>query len=218
VTAAPIAVAVVDDHALAREGLETLLTHTRGMKVAGSASCGADLKALMIESPPDVVLMDIKLQAENGLELTRWLKSEHPDVHVIILSNYDEGPLVIEAISVGASGYLLKDCSSALLLHTIHAVTDGAVLFKKELLLSALSVLDSGASIPERDGMATLTREEVRVLKIMATGARNRAIGAQMHLSEATVKNRVSSILAKLKVSNRTEAVAVAARVGFAKT
>lgn len=210
-----IAVGVVDDHALAREGLRNLLTHERGMRVSGTVADGAELKALMKSDPPDVILMDIKLKTENGLDLARWLRQEHPDVHVIILSNFDEGPFVIEAISAGAAGYLLKDCSSALLLHTIHAVTDGAVLFKKELLMSAFQGISTGASAREKLAISSLSSDEREVLTVMETGARNRVIGLKLHLSEATVKNRIQAILAKLGVANRTEAVAVATRVGL---
>ena len=209
-----ISVGVVEDHALAREGLETLLRHSRGMRVAGTAANGAELKTLMSQDPPDVILMDIKLQKENGLELTRWLREEHPKVHVIILSNYDEGPFVIEAISAGAAGYLLKDCSSALLVHTIHAVIDGAVLFKKELLMLAFEGIASSANATEKLAMQSLTTEERSILAQMETGAHNQAIGLRLHVSEATVKNRIQSILSKLGVANRTEAVAVATRVG----
>ena len=209
-----ISVGVVDDHALAREGLEALLIRSRGMRVAGMAADGAQLKTLMSEDAPDVILMDIKLQNENGLDLTRWLRDEHPKVHVIILSNYDEGPFVIEAISAGAAGYLLKDCSSALLVHTIHAVIDGAVLFKKELLMLAFEGIASSANATEKLAMQSLTTEERSILAQMETGAHNQAIGLRLHVSEATVKNRIQSILSKLGVANRTEAVAVATRVG----
>ena len=209
-----ISVGVVDDHALAREGLEALLRRSRGMQVAGMAADGAQLKTLMSENAPDVILMDIKLQNENGLDLTRWLRDEHPKVHVIILSNYDEGPFVIEAISAGAAGYLLKDCSSALLVHTIHAVIEGAVLFKKELLMLAFEGIASSANATENLAMQSLTTEERSILAQMETGAHNRAIGLRLHVSEATVKNRIQSILSKLGVANRTEAVAVATRVG----
>ena len=209
-----ISVGVVDDHALAREGLEALLIRSRGMRVAGMAADGAQLKTLMSEDTPDVILMDIKLQNENGLDLTRWLRDEYPKVHVIILSNYDEGPFVIEAISVGAAGYLLKDCSSALLVHTIHAVIDGAVLFKKELLMLAFEGIASSANATEKLAMQSLTTEEHSILAQMETGAHNQAIGLHLHISKATVKNRIQSILSKLGVANRTEAVAVATRVG----
>lgn len=209
-----ISVGVVDDHALAREGLEMLLADELGIRVAGSVADSTELKLLMSEDPPDVILMDIKLEEENGLELTRWLRQEHPDVHVIILSNYDEGPFVIEAISVGAAGYLLKDCSSALLLHTIHAVTDGAVLFKKELLMHAFGTVSAASTQSEQDAVKLLTDDERDVLLLMETGTRNRTIGVKLHLSEATVKNRVQSILSKLHVANRTEAASVATRVG----
>ncbi len=209
-----IAVGVVDDHALVREGLEALFEDAEGIRSAGSVADSSGLRAIMSLDPPDVILMDIKLKEENGLTLAHWLHEMHPQVHVIILSNYDEGPFVIEAISVGAAGYLLKDCSSALLLHTIHAVTDGAVLFKKELLMRAFEGVNAGGSPKDKAACARLTKEEGAILAMLETGARNRIVGMELHLSEATVKNRIQSILVKLDASNRTEAVAIATRGG----
>jgi len=212
-----IAVGAVDNHALVREGLENQISKSPNMRLAGTVADGAGLKRLMSLDPPDVILMDIKLENENGLELTDWLLKTYPEVHVIVLSNYDEGPFVIEAISVGAAGYLLKDCSSALLLHTIHAVTHGGVLFKKELLMRAFEGLKDETSAKDRVTRANLTEEDWVVLEMMETGAHNRAIARKLLLSEATVKNRVQTILVKLDASNRTEAVAIATRGGVAR-
>ncbi|MEI6622151.1 MAG: response regulator transcription factor [Actinomycetes bacterium] len=209
-----ISVGIVDDHALTREGLSTMLARRPDFRFTRAVSNGAELRTLMDEDPPDVILMDIKLGDESGLELTKSLMANHPDLRVIILSNFDEGPFVIEAISVGAVGYLLKDCSSSLLFHTICAVTDGGMLFKKELLEQAFSAVPRAPDSAEATAAQSLTEDELEILALMATGARNRAIGIRLHLSEATVKKRVQSILSKLNVSNRTEAVALATRTG----
>lgn len=206
-----ISICIVDDHLLAREGLTTLLGYQSDFRVVGAVANSDELGLLMAKDPPDVILMDIKLGHENGLKLTARLQRMYPDVHVIILSNFDEDPLVIEAISVGAAGYLLKDCSSALLTHTIYAVTAGAMLFKKELLMRAferLAPIDAGESLSAQ----LLTEDERAVLSYIAAGEGNRETGMLLHLSEATVKKRVQSILSKLGVSNRTEAVALATR------
>lgn len=213
-----VAVAIVEDHALAREGLSTLLGQQEDLRVVGAVADSAGLAQLMQSDPADVILMDIKLEHENGIALTRWIRRDYPNVHVIVLSNFDEGPFVIEAIAAGAAGYLLKDCSTALLLHTIHAVTDGAVLFKKELLLRAFEMVPSTANERELASVRSLTEEELEVLTLIAAGTRNRVIGTQLNLSEATVKKRVQSILVKLAVANRTEAVAVATRAGAIST
>lgn len=214
-TAMTIGVGVVDDHALVREGLETLLENAPGIRLVGSVADSSGLRALMSLDPPDVILMDIKLKDENGLKLAHWLHETYPQVHVIILSNFDEGSFVIEAITVGAAGYLLKDCSSALLLHTIHAVTDGAVLFKKELLRSAFKNANAAGSEKDRAACARLSTEERSVLIMMESGARNRTISLELHISTATVKNRIQAIFDKLGASNRTEAVAIATRAGI---
>ncbi|MGV1006268.1 MAG: response regulator [Candidatus Nanopelagicales bacterium] len=209
-----IAVAIVEDHALAREGLSTLLGQQPDLRVVGAVADSAGLLHIMNTDPADVILMDIVLENENGIALTRQVVRAHPNVHVIVLSNFDEGPFVVEAITAGAAGYLLKDCSTALLLHTIHAVTDGAVLFKKELLVRAFEMVPPAASEEEPAAVRSLTEEELKVLTLIASGTRNRVIGTQLNLSEATVKKRVQSILVKLSVTNRTEAVAVATRAG----
>jgi DNA-binding NarL/FixJ family response regulator len=209
-----VTVAIVEDQALTREGLQALLALCSDIEVVGVAFDSVGLRPLLEVNTPDVVLMDIQLERENGLKLTRWVRHKYPGVQVIILSNFDEGALVTEAISAGAAAFLLKDCSSSLLAHAIHAVTAGAVLFKKELLESAFKRTPQ-ASRESTRAVARLTDSELAVLAQLSSGAGNRAIAAALTLSEATVKKRVQSIFTKLSVKNRTEAVAMAISAGM---
>lgn len=210
-----ISVVIVEDHALTREGLELLLAQHPNIQVTGTAVGIASLRKLLDKERPSVVLMDIRLGQENGLKLTQWVLERYPAIHVVILSNFDEEALVIEAISIGASGYLLKDCSSSLLAHTIHAVTDGAVLFKTELLVRAFnSVRHDKTDEPSAETIKRLTGGELAVLARLSSGEGNRSIAIDLSLSESTIKKYMQSIFAKLDVKNRTEAAALATRAG----
>jgi DNA-binding NarL/FixJ family response regulator len=209
-----VTVAIVEDQALTREGLEALLARHPDIEVAGAVVNSAGLRPILEKSRPDVVVMDIQLGQESGLKVTQWVRQHYPEVHVVILSNFDEGPMVIEAISIGASAYLLKDCSSSLLAHTIRAVTHGAVLFKKELLDRAFTCVPRASSEGTR-AIARLTKGELAVLAQLSGGAGNQSIAETLIVSESTVKKRVQSIFTKLCVKNRTEAAALAIAAGL---
>lgn len=212
--AVPIRVLLVDDHPMVREGLRAMLQTDPELVVVGEAASGVEAKRLVAEQAPAVVLLDIQMPGEDGLHIARWAKTRHPAVKVVVVSNYDEAPLIVEAIAAGASGYLLKDCSRSLLCHTVHAVTSGAVLFKEELLRRAIrraGQVDREAAVR----VATLTNRERDILRLIALGKSNRSIGGSLFLSESTVKKRVHAILTKLGVSNRTEAAIKAAESGL---
>jgi DNA-binding NarL/FixJ family response regulator len=212
--AVPIRVLLVDDHPMVREGLRAMLQTDPELLVVGEAANGVEARRLIVEAAPAVVLLDIQMPGEDGLHIARWAKTRHPAVKVVVVSNYDEEPLIVEAIAGGASGYLLKDCSRSLLCHTVHAVTDGAVLFKEELLRRAIrraGQVDREAAL----SVAALTNRERDILCLIALGKSNRGIAGSLFLSESTVKKRVHAILTTLGVSSRTEAAIKAAASGL---
>lgn len=218
-----IKVLIVDDHPVAREGFRTMLSTDQNVEVVGEASDGLEAVAMVAEKEPDVVLMDLRMPNLDGLEATRRIKAEHPAVAVVVLTIYDNDSYVVEAVRAGASGYLLKDASRELLIHTIRAVSSGATLIKTSLLYEAISGLvdsiakdGSGKSLAGTN-LEELTEREQQVLALVADGCTNKKIGKHLGLAEDTVKKHVQSIIAKLGASDRTHAIMKAARAGLIK-
>ena len=218
-----IRVLIVDDHPVAREGFRTILSTDQNIEVVGEASDGLEAVAMVAEKEPDVVLMDLRMPNLDGLEATRRIKAEHPNTAVVVLTIYDNDDYVVEAVRAGASGYLLKDASGALLIHTIQAVNSGATLIKTSLLYEVISRLLSSnvkqgkAGSISTNSLEELTDREQEILKLVAEGYTNKEIGKQLGLAEDTIKKHVQSIIAKLGASGRTHATMKAARRGLIK-
>jgi DNA-binding NarL/FixJ family response regulator len=168
---------------------------------------------------PDIVLMDINLPGMNGIEATRIIKSEHPDVEVIILSMYDEEQYVLESVKAGATGYVLKDISHEDLLRAVRTVHHGGSMIQPSLARKVLKEFAHLARETPGPGRPTLLRElserEVEVLQYVASGKSNREIAETLTISEKTVKAHLRSIFRKLEVSDRAQAVAYAMRKGL---
>ena len=214
-----VTVLLVDDHTVAREGLRAMLDTDNRVEVVGEAANGAEALQRAAETRPQVVLMDIRMPGMDGIEATRRLKAEHPTTAVIILTSYDDKPLVVEAVAAGAAGYLLKDVSRDLLGHTIGAAAEGRTLIQSELFSQAMS-FSRGRESAERSASSPgetdeLTLREQTVLQLLAEGATNKKIGGTLGLAEVTVKKHVQSILAKLGASDRTGAAISALRLGL---
>lgn len=212
---------VVDDYPVVREGLCAMLTTDKAMEIVGEASDGIEALTMVEDRKPNVVLMDIRMPNMDGIEATRRIKDEHPSTAVIVLTMYDNDTYVIDAVQGGASGYLLKDASRELLLHTIRAVNSGATLIKTELLHEAICSLANtreGFQKPKvspTQGLEALTPREHEVLGFAADGYTNKEIGRELGIAEDTVKKHMQNILAKLPASSRVGAVTQAARAGF---
>lgn len=214
---------IVDDYPVVREGLRAMLSTDQTLEIVGEASDGVEAVAMVAEKKPNVVLMDIGMPNMDGLEATRRIKDKQPSTSVIVLTMHDNDAYVIDALRAGASGYLLKDASRELLLHTVRTVSSGATLIKTNLLYQAISSLvasanghhKSGAS--KAEGLATLTARQQEVFRLVADGYTNREIGKKLSVTEDTIKKHMQGILAKLDVTNRTSAVAKAARAGPVK-
>lgn len=216
----PITVLIVDDHTVAREGLRAMLENDERVLVVGEAADGQEALNLVAKLRPKIVLMDIRMPHIDGLEATRWIKAEHPTTSVIIITSYDEDPLVVAALRAGAAGYLLKDASRDLLRHTIAAVANGGILVKAALLRKAINSFAQVAqpaslSSPGRQGVDDLSEREQEVLKLLAEGRTNKEIGDTLAVAEVTVKKYVQSIIAKLRVSDRTHAAVTGIRIGL---
>ncbi|MBF8266915.1 MAG: transcriptional regulatory protein degU [Dehalococcoidia bacterium] len=213
-------VLLVDDHPVVREGLRSMLSGAPGIEVVGEAANGEEAIAMVNELSPQVVLTDIRMPGMNGIELTRGIKAERPNIAVIVLTMYDSEMYVVEALRAGAAGYLVKDSSRELLCHAISVVMDGGTMVRSSLLRQAIHGLSRGPRQVE-DGQSDpqmieqLTMRELDVLRLVAQGHANREIAWELNLAEVTVKKHVQSIIGKLGVSDRTHAAIVAVRRGL---
>jgi len=197
-----IRVVVVDDHALHRDGTRQILEAHPDLQVVGEADCGEVALALVSQLRPDVVLMDIRLPGMNGIEVTRQLIHNHPDMRVLMVSAYDEDEYVRGALEAGAVGYLSKTAPGKELVQAVRSVAGGTSVLQSGLTARLLTA----ARQPEQ-GMADLSERELEVLRLLAEGLRNRELGALMGISTRTVDRHCDNIYAKLGVSSRTEAV-----------
>ena len=197
-----IRVVVVDDHALHRDGTRQILDAHPDLLVVGDASSGEVALALINQLRPDVVLMDIRLPGMNGIEVTRRLTRDHPEVHVLMVSAYDEDEYVRGALEAGAAGYLSKTAPGKELVQAVRAVAGGTSVLQSGL--TARLMVSSRQH--ERDA-CDLTERELAVLSLLAEGLHNREVAARLGISSRTVDRHCDNIYAKLGVGSRTEAV-----------
>jgi DNA-binding NarL/FixJ family response regulator len=220
----PIRVLLVDDQQIVRQGLATILKYASGIEVVGQASDGEEALVLARDLKPDVVLMDLKMPRLGGIPATRKICAELPATHVIILTTYDADDLVFEGIKAGAEGYLLKDTSGEMLIEAVQGVMQGESQLDPGVAHKVLGEFQRLASKPpplpakEVEGdlaIEALTPREEEVLNLLVEGLSNKEIGARLHLTEGTIKNYVSAIIAKLQANDRTHAVITALRHGL---
>lgn len=209
-----IHVVVADDNELLRAGLVTVLSSDPGITVVGEASSGPDAVRLVTDHHPDVVVMDVEMPGGDGITATRQVLSLRPGTRVLILTMFDLDEYVVEALRVGASGYVLKTTEPADLIAAVRSCHDGLSTFAGSVVDRVLRPpLAARATVP---GLADLTEREAEVLRSMSKGLSNLEIGAELYLAETTVKTHVARILAKLGVRDRTQAVVLAHRAGLA--
>ena len=198
-------VIIVDDHPIVRAGLEAVISDQPDMLVVGQAATGTEAVDLALRERPDVALMDLRLPEMNGVEAIAAIRAHWPDARVIVLTTFDGDEDIYRALQTGAQSYLLKDTPRADLLEAIRAVARGQKRIPPEV----------AARLVERIGAPALTEREIDVLRLMAHGRSNKEIGAELHISEGTVKFHVNNILGKLGVADRTQAVTSALQRGI---
>jgi DNA-binding NarL/FixJ family response regulator len=211
----PVRVLLVDDQALFREALGTLLATHDGIDVAGEAGNGEEALSQAASLRPDVVLMDLRMPVLDGVAATRRLRLEHPSVRVIALTTFDDDEDVFAALRAGAVGYLLKDVSSARLIEAVLAAARGESVLQPSV---AAKVVARFAQLPEpapRPLVVPLSEREREVLRLLADGRSNREIAAKLFLAEGTVKNHVTNLLGKLGARDRTQAALRARDLGL---
>ena len=213
-----IRVLIADDHRLFRLGLRQACESAGDLEVVGEAEDGQEAVELARRCRPDVVLMDIQMPILDGVEATRRIVENDPSVRVIMLTIYRQDRYVFEAIKAGARGYLLKDVDEPELLEAIRAVHRGEALINPGLATKLLDEFRHLSQVAAEAGdVERLTPGEMDVLCLVARGASNKEIVAQLHLAESTVSNRLSNIYQKLHVNSRTQAALLALRRGWAK-
>jgi DNA-binding NarL/FixJ family response regulator len=211
-----IDVLLVDDQSLLREGLRTLLELHADLRVVGEAGDGLDAERLVERFRPGVVLMDLRMPRRNGVEATRRITTRWPNVQVLVLTTYDDDELVFQSIEAGASGYLLKDVGSDALADAIRAASRGESPLRPSIARKVLRRLRARPSSSVADAPTEpLTGRELDVLRLLGTGATNRDIAERLSLTEGTVKNYISAILAKTGLHDRTQAALYAVRRGL---
>lgn len=224
---------IADDHQLFREGVKRIINMEEDMEVIGECGDGIKVLELCNELHPDIVLMDINMPIENGVNATSRIKEMFPEIKVIVLSIHDDESYVFETLRKGATGYLLKDMEPESLISAIRSVVTGHSYIHPKVTgklinqLRRMTYLDGDPKKGEEYTVnelsvkyvhadeSPLTRREAEVLRLMAEGKSNRAIGEFLYISEKTVKNHVSSILQKMNVDDRTQAVIIAIKNGW---
>ena len=215
-----LSVVVVDDHAIVREGLVALLSAMDGTDVVGQAAAAAEALTLVATEQPDVVLMDIQMPGElDGIEATRRITAEHPNVRVVMLTMAEDDDTVVSAIRAGASGYLLKGSGGAEVLAAVRTAHQGGMVFGAKLAGRVADLFQAaGSTTSPLPALADLTEREREILDLLAAGASNDAIARKLFVSNKTVRNTVSGIYAKLHANGRAEAIVKAREAGFGKS
>lgn len=218
-----IAVAVVDDHPFFRQGVRDVLSSEPGITVVAESDNGETALELLSQLQPHVVLMDVNLPGMNGLQVTQRLKSRCPNVNVIILTAYDDEEQIYHAIRIGASAYFAKDVDPAQLLDTIHAVAKGYYVIANKRMTPEqaeqwlLELYKRYGMMPDDATFSPLTNREMEILELIINGLSNKEIAMELGISQQTVKNHITSILAKLNLSDRTQAAIYALRHGWVR-
>jgi DNA-binding NarL/FixJ family response regulator len=195
-----IRVLIVDDHAVVRRGLEQLIASAPDLEIVGSAADGEEAVRLAGEQTPDVILMDLSMPLLDGVEATRRIIAATPGVHVVVLTSFDDQRRILDALSAGATGYLLKDAEPDAVLAAIRTAVEGGSPLDPR---AARVLVDARrAQAPGR----TLTPREEEVLRLLASGMANKQIARRLGITERTVKAHLTSVFQQLNVTDRTQA------------
>ena len=199
---------LVDDQALFREGLHTLLSLHEDLQVVGEAGNGLEALAAADALRPDVVLMDLRMPVLDGVAATRRLLAAHPTTRVIVVTTFDDDELVFDGLRAGAVGYLLKDVSSDKLVEAIRAAARGESFLQPSIAAKVLAEFNrlERQATPPAPLAEPLSERELEILRLLAAGDSNKEIAAALFIAEGTVKNHVTNILGKLDARDRTQA------------
>jgi DNA-binding NarL/FixJ family response regulator len=206
---------ICDDQDVIREGLQAMLKSAPDIRVVGTAADGMEAIEKATALRPDVVLMDLKMPVMSGVQATRKLHDEHPNLRVLVLTTYDADGWVFDAIRAGASGYLLKDTPAEQIIDAIRGTATGKAHLDPSVAGKVMAAVVGQRPVPAAGIFDALSEREHDVLRLLASGLGNAAIAKRLFLSEGTVRNHLTSIFAKLEVTDRTQAAVLALRCGL---
>jgi two-component system response regulator DevR len=208
-----IRVFLLDDHEVVRRGLVALLEAAGDIEVVGESGSAQEAQRRIPALRPDVAILDARLPDGSGIDVCREVRSADPNIKALILTSYQDDEALFSAIMAGAAGYVLKQVRGTDLLDAVRTVAAGNSLLDPAVTLKVLERIRNGDKPSEPDQLASLTAQERRILELIAQGMTNRQIGENLFLAEKTVKNYVSSLLAKLGVERRTQAAILATKL-----
>lgn len=212
-----IRILIADDQVLMRDGLKTILNLEDDMEVVGTAKNGLEAFECAKMLCPDVILMDIRMPEMDGVESAKLIKKDSPKIVVIMLTTFDDDEYIIEALSGGANGYLLKDIPADKLIDAIHDGVNGNLLMPASVAAKLAARISKTASpkTPDSRAISEFSDRELEIAKLLVKGLTNRQISAQLFISEGTVKNYISSIYSKIEISDRTQALIYLKELGL---
>lgn len=206
---------IADDHPLFRDGIRMLLETMPDMEVVGEATSGEETTSLAASLRPDIILMDIKMPGMSGIEATRRILAADPQIHVLIVTMFEDDATVFTAMRAGARGFVLKDAEKDDMLRAIRGVGRGEAIFSPSIAARLIDFFTTARPAAPRETFPSLTNREREMLHLLAQGASNAEIARLLALSGKTVANYVSNILGKLQVADRTEAIRRARDAGL---
>lgn len=210
-----LSILIVDDHPLFRRGLRTLLESTSDMEVIGEAATGEEAVDLATAYQPDVVLMDLQMPGGGGLKATREIKRQSPNVHILLVTLFEDDDSILAALRAGAHGYILKDADEEETVRAIRVIGDGEAIFSPPVASRLVEYFaDAQTKVPQ-EVFPELTNRERQILGLISKGETNADIAEQLTISLKTVRNHVSNIYRKLQVADRAQAVIRARDAGL---
>jgi len=210
-----IRVLLADDHAVVRAGIRQFLEQAEDIEVIAEADDGAAAQTLIEQNQPDVAVLDIQMPQASGIEVTRWVRANHPEVGVLILTAFDDDPYVMAVLQAGANGYVLKTASPREIIRAVRDVHAGNSALDAAIVGKVMAQMSAGRWAKP---VEKLTDREMEVLALVAKGRTNRAIGMQLGISDRTVQGHLAHIFNKLQAGSRTEAVMQAVSLGWLPT
>jgi DNA-binding NarL/FixJ family response regulator len=213
---APIRVLIADDHPFFRDGLRTLFNSAPETEVVGEAASGDDVIARAAELRPDVILMDIQMPGANGIEATRRILADNPEVGILVVTMFEDDDSVFAAMRAGARGYLLKGADHEEMLRAVRAVTEGEAIFGPAIARRLTGFFVATTPDPE-PVFPALSEREREILDLIAQGRSNTEIAHHLYLAPKTVRNYVSSVFTKLQVADRAKAIVLARDAGLGR-
>ena len=210
-----IKICICDDQSIVRDGLEMLMRLEKDIEVVGLGKNGEEAIQLAQQNKPDIFLMDLKMPGINGVEATRQIHAQFPDIKILVLTTYDDDEWLFDALRAGASGYLLKDTKREKVIEAIRGTVEGKSYIDPTIAGKLINQSSQQQKLPAEALTQNLTGREEDVLRLMAWGMTNAMIANKLFLSEGTVRNHVSAIFSKLNVSDRTKVVVLAIKHGL---